>query len=101
VLGRRSCHEAAVDLTSLAGLPPAAALSTLVSVKQPAELATGSEIGKFASKHALAHATVEDVIAYRSAQISSEEHKCAAYQPDLHELYLPGEDQPCCVRDDT
>jgi 3,4-dihydroxy 2-butanone 4-phosphate synthase / GTP cyclohydrolase II len=86
VLGRRSCHEAAVDLASLAGLPPAAVLSTLVSVRQPAELATGSEIGEFASKHALAHATVEDVLTYRRAQINSEERRRAACQADPHEL---------------
>jgi hypothetical protein len=61
----------------------------LVSVKQPAELATGSEIGEFASKHALAHATVEDVLTYRSARIDSEERRRAACQTEPHELYRP------------
>jgi 3,4-dihydroxy 2-butanone 4-phosphate synthase / GTP cyclohydrolase II len=65
VLERRGHTEAAVDLTRLAGLPPAGALSEIVSEERPGEMARGAELERFADRHALALLSIADLVRYR------------------------------------
>ena len=53
--GQSSCGtpEAAIHLVTAAGLPPAAAMATIVSLDRPAEIAAGPELRRFAQSHGL------------------------------------------------
>ncbi|BBX96625.1 3,4-dihydroxy-2-butanone-4-phosphate synthase [Mycobacterium lacus] len=65
VLGRQGPAEAAVDLAYLAGRRRAAALSEIVSHRDPARMARGTELVEFAVEHALAVVSIDELVAYR------------------------------------
>ncbi|MGI5132473.1 3,4-dihydroxy-2-butanone-4-phosphate synthase [Pseudonocardia sp. CA-107938] len=57
--------EAAVELTLLAGLGPAAAFGAVISLDLPAEMAHGPELHRFATRHDLELVSVADLVAHR------------------------------------
>ena len=61
--GQKSCGtpEAAIHLATAAGLPPAAAMATIVSLDRPAEVATGPELRRFAQSHGLPLVAIGDI----------------------------------------
>lgn len=64
VLVRAGHTEAAVDLTKLAGLAPAATICEIAS--DNGEMMRRSELKKFAKRHRLVIVTIKDLIRYRS-----------------------------------
>lgn len=64
VLHRACRPEAASDLARLAGLGPAAALSTLVSERAPTAMAGLPELRAFCDRHALPLVSVDDVVTH-------------------------------------
>ncbi|MTD14079.1 bifunctional 3,4-dihydroxy-2-butanone-4-phosphate synthase/GTP cyclohydrolase II [Nakamurella sp. YIM 132087] len=68
VLVRPGHTEAAVDLTELAGLSPAAVLCEIVSEKDPLGMARTDELRVFADDHDLALISIADLVAYRRAK---------------------------------
>lgn len=65
VLRRPGHTEAAVDLATLAGLPPAGALGEIVSETDPTGMARTAELRSFADKHSLVMISIADLVAYR------------------------------------
>jgi len=65
VLERPGHTEAAVDLTRLAGLPPAGVLCEIVSSREPTRMARRPELLDFAAEHGLVLVTIDDLAAYR------------------------------------
>lgn len=65
VLAARGAAEAAVDLTRLAGLRPVAALSTIVSLDRPTDMAEAPELQRWSAEHGLALISIADLVAYR------------------------------------
>jgi 3,4-dihydroxy 2-butanone 4-phosphate synthase / GTP cyclohydrolase II len=65
VLGRRESAEAALDLATLAGRRPAAALCEIVSRRNPALMARGVELIEFAVEHGLAVVSIAELLGYR------------------------------------
>jgi 3,4-dihydroxy 2-butanone 4-phosphate synthase/GTP cyclohydrolase II len=65
VLERAGHTEAAVDLTRLAGLPPAGVLCEIVSSREPTRMARRPELLDFAAEHGLVVVTIDDLAAYR------------------------------------
>lgn len=63
VLERRGQTEAAVDLTSLAGLVPGGVLCEVVN--EDGTMARGPQIAAFSRRHSLPVVTVEEIAAYR------------------------------------
>jgi 3,4-dihydroxy 2-butanone 4-phosphate synthase/GTP cyclohydrolase II len=72
VLARRGHTEAAVDLTRLAGMRPAGALSELVGTN--GEMLRGRELERFAEEHGLAFVTIDAIAAYRRSRERLVEH---------------------------
>ena len=66
VLARRGHTEGAVDLTRLAGLPPAAVLCELMNAD--GTLAKGDAVRRFSALHDLPILSIEDLVSYRSDQ---------------------------------
>jgi len=66
VLRRPGHTEAAVDLTTLAGLAPAGVLCELV--RPDGGMARGPDLARFAARHDLAIITIDELIAYRRRQ---------------------------------
>ena len=66
VLQRSGHTEATVDLARLAGLQPAGVCCEIMN--EDGSMARLSDLARFAEKHGLAIATVEDLIAYRRKQ---------------------------------
>jgi len=66
VLRRAGHTEAAVDLTTLAGLRPGGVLAEVVS--EDGSMARFDELSKFARLHRLPIITIRDLIAYRKRQ---------------------------------
>lgn len=66
VLMRSGHTEAAVDLCTLVGLPPVAAIGELMN--DNGTVMRGGDIEQFAAKHQLPLITVSDLIAYRQAR---------------------------------
>ena len=67
VRGRFCAADAAFDLTRIAGLAPAAALCTLVSVDDPTQMARAHELVDFATDHDLCTLSIGDIRTYCSA----------------------------------
>src|SRR6202008_484092 len=65
VLGRAEPAEAALDLATLAGRRPAAALCEIVSRRNPTLMARGAELIEFAVEHGLAVVSIAELVAYR------------------------------------
>lgn len=65
VLRRPGHTEAAVDLARAAGLAPVGALSEIVSVESPTEMARRPELMRFAAEHDLAMVSIAELVAYR------------------------------------
>jgi 3,4-dihydroxy 2-butanone 4-phosphate synthase/GTP cyclohydrolase II len=65
VMAKSGRAEAAIDLVSLAGLRPCAALCTILG--DDGEAARGQELWAFAHSHKLPLVTVRDIISYRLA----------------------------------
>ena len=53
--------DAAIHLATAAGLPPAAAVATIVSVDNPADIAAGAEVRRFAQSHGLPLVGIGDI----------------------------------------
>ncbi|MCT1684282.1 3,4-dihydroxy 2-butanone 4-phosphate synthase / GTP cyclohydrolase II [Corynebacterium appendicis CIP 107643] len=65
VLVRDGHTEASVDLARLAGCRPAGALCEIVSEDDPADMARGDELRRFADEHGLKMISIAQLIAYR------------------------------------
>jgi len=70
VLGRPGRAEAALELLGFADAGTVGVLCRLVSAVQPTELAAPDEIADFAAQHRWPVVSVEDVVAYRRAEVS-------------------------------
>lgn len=81
VLERRGHGEAAVDLTRLAGSAPAGVLGGIESTREPGRMAGRAELVGFATEHALAMITVDDLAAYRRATETTVERLADAQLP--------------------
>jgi 3,4-dihydroxy 2-butanone 4-phosphate synthase/GTP cyclohydrolase II len=66
VLMRSGHTEAAVDLCTLAGLPPVGVISELVN--DDGSVTKGRQVADFAARHGLKTVTIADLIAYRQAR---------------------------------
>jgi 3,4-dihydroxy 2-butanone 4-phosphate synthase / GTP cyclohydrolase II len=66
VLLRAGHTEAAIDLCTLAGLPPVGVLSELMN--DDGTVMKGEQVARFAVTHNLKHVTIADMIAYRQAR---------------------------------
>lgn len=77
VLARQGHTEAAVDLTTLAGLPPVAVIAELVTA-DGARPADRAETVRFAAAHDLPTVTIEELAAYRAGV------DVAPYPPEQH-----------------
>jgi len=81
--------EAGVDLARLAGLPPAAALSEIVSAKDGGgDMARRDELDIFATEHDLALITIADLIAYRRHFEKQVERIAEARIPTRHGEFI-------------
>ncbi|WP_255638856.1 3,4-dihydroxy-2-butanone-4-phosphate synthase [Amycolatopsis sp. DSM 110486] len=69
VLERVGRAEAAVRLTELAGLAPAAVLAEVVSPADPTRLCEGTETAAFAAAHGLVCVSLTDVVEYELAAL--------------------------------
>ncbi len=69
VLGRTGHTEAAIDLMSLAGLKPAAAIVEVMNDEKD-KLATNDELQKFIQQHNLKISTVRALVEYRKAMLN-------------------------------
>jgi 3,4-dihydroxy 2-butanone 4-phosphate synthase/GTP cyclohydrolase II len=67
VLVRTGHTEAAVDLASLAGLAPCAAICEVLN--DDGTIARGPELERLAADHDLARVTIEDLVAYRRSAL--------------------------------
>lgn len=65
VLVRDGHTEASVDLARLAGCRPVGALCEIVSEDDPADMARGDELRRFADEHGLKMISIAQLIAYR------------------------------------
>ncbi len=61
VLGHRGNAEAAVDLTRIAGIAPAAAICAIVSSRNLAEMARRDELLEFAAEHNLRSVSITEI----------------------------------------
>jgi 3,4-dihydroxy 2-butanone 4-phosphate synthase/GTP cyclohydrolase II len=84
VLRRPGHTEAAVDLSRMAGLPPAGALCEIVSAKDDGEMARRDELEVFAAEHDLRLITIADLIAYRRRFEKQVERVAEARIPTVH-----------------
>jgi len=66
VLERRGHTEGSVDLARLAGLKPAGVLCELMN--EDGTMMRGEQIARFAALHGMPMLTIEDIVAYRSAE---------------------------------
>jgi 3,4-dihydroxy 2-butanone 4-phosphate synthase len=66
VLERRGHTEGSVDLARLAGLKPAGVLCELMN--EDGTMMRGEQITRFAAQHGMPMLTIEDIVAYRSAE---------------------------------
>lgn len=65
VLACQGPAEAAIDLSRMAERGPAAALAEVVSRRNPAQIARGTELVEFAVEHGLAVVSIAELVAYR------------------------------------
>jgi 3,4-dihydroxy 2-butanone 4-phosphate synthase / GTP cyclohydrolase II len=84
VLRRPGHTEAAVDLTRMAGLPPAGVICEIVSAKDDGQMARRDELEVFAAEHNLTLITIADLVAYRRRFEKQVERVAEARIPTRH-----------------
>jgi 3,4-dihydroxy 2-butanone 4-phosphate synthase/GTP cyclohydrolase II len=87
VLTRPGHTEAAVDLARLAGLPAVGALCEIVSGEEPAEMARGAELRRFAAEHDLVLLSIADLIEYRRWTEPQVERVVTTNLPTRHGMF--------------
>lgn len=85
VLNHPGHPEAAVDLATMAGLPPVAALSEIVT--DGGDLACGADLLQFATEHELVMISISDIVEFRRHHEPLVTHRGTARMPTAHGMF--------------